>query len=164
MRIVMANPTRLPDAAADIPRAQLGARASRAARFVPYTDPRQQRHERSMATNENHPMLRCPLGSTDERPAEGTHGGSGIPPYRKQRLRQAVPAAGSHAGDTRRFRMEHRGPYTHQGDCKQDRREPGRNRDGDQTGGAGCHADRHRVTFWTAIGIQANQRPAATTR
>jgi len=63
MRIVMANPTRLPDAAADSPRATWG-REPAVLRALYHTLTPASTAMASMATNENHPMLRCPLGST----------------------------------------------------------------------------------------------------
>ena len=70
MRIVMANPTRLPDVAADIPRASWG-REPVVLRALYHILTHASSAMASMATNENHPMLRCPLGSTINAASSG---------------------------------------------------------------------------------------------
>src|ERR1700689_5869760 len=79
MRIIMANPTRLPDAAADIPRASWG-REPAVLRALYHILTHASSAMASMASNENQPMLRCPLGSTMNAARSGPMADPAFPP------------------------------------------------------------------------------------
>ena len=94
----------------------------------------------------------------DERRQQGTHRRPGVAAHLKQRLRQAVLSAGSHARHARRFRMEHRRAHADHRHRRQNHGEGGRRCDQDQPHQRERHAGRQRVRRRPMIGVEPHQR------
>src|SRR5260370_190754 len=76
----------------------------------------------------------------------------------EKRLRHAMLAAGSHARDARRFRVEHRGADAHEGRGSEDSSVAGGQRQSQQASQADAHAYSARIRLRPAVGIKTDER------
>src|SRR5260370_20454445 len=76
----------------------------------------------------------------------------------EKRLRHAMLAAGSHARDARRFRVEHRGADAHEGRGSEDSSVAGGQRQSQQASQADAHAYSEGIRLRPAVGIKTDER------
>ena len=107
---------------------------------------------------ENQATLDRPRGRTMNAASSGPSDDPAVAAGLKERLRQAVPAAGRRARDPRRLGMEDRRTDADQGRGQEQQRKRRRHREQQQSAERETHADRQRVRLRMPVGVEADER------